>query len=401
MTEIEQVIFLKGGTSYEHSYLFVEALSRGFRQLGYATNSVDLNHPDCFKQLETCLRAGPIKFFYSYNGQGVDIRLQEQLLFNDLGIPFVGWFADHPAYHYDRLQVPLEQYVMLFIDQQHVRVAREHIPRPNIKGFFPLGGNQSEQTEWLPPSKREIPLLFVGSFSSPEALKAQRMPRNPFLKKITESVLEIALFNTETDPFALICNQLLDSGIEPADLGTQFVFGLVSFVDQYVRMYRRAHLLSKISTVPVRVYGSGWETCDTLGDNVTLCGPINLGDALEVIANSRMLLNILPNFKSAPHDRIYTGMLQGAAVLTDSNPWLADQLKSGENVLLYDIAGNDLEEQMMALQAHPEQMDSLAAQGQQYARAHHTWEQRAGLLDHFVEAHYFHAQLSQLQATAG
>ena len=388
MADTQQALFLRGITAYEHSSLFMSEMAQGFEKMGYSSVVMDMRAADFLSQLRERLLLGPVKFVCSYNAQALGLKMENDLLINRLEVPFVGWYADHPAYHFSRMATPVDQNIMLFIEQNHVALAQKLFPQPGIKGFFPLAGNRLANPPDIVYSQREYPLIFIGSYMPEDSVKAELTTRNPILNDIIWSTLDIAKTNNDTDIAELFDRQLQAAGMNPLDLDKDIVLGIVTLMDRYIRGFRRNHVISAIRKTPLRVYGSGWENGPPLGDNVTLCGPIDLPDALKVIANSRILLNVLPNFKSGPHDRIFTAMLQGAISVTDSNPWLDAELRDGENAIFYRTGGGDLEDKIQHVLANPDLMADIAQAGQQFAEANHTWEHRARLLDRFIDAHH-------------
>ena len=64
---------------------------------------------------------------------------------------------------------------------------------------------------------------------------------------------------------------------------------------------------------------------------------MEFGLSFEKIAKEHILLNNSPFFNHGAHDRIYAGMANRCAVLTDENPYLNRTLKNGEHAMLYSL----------------------------------------------------------------
>jgi spore maturation protein CgeB len=94
---------------------------------------------------------------------------------------------------------------------------------------------------------------------------------------------------------------------------------------------------------------------------------------------SKIVLNTI--MVPGSHERVFSAMLNGAVVLSDSNQFYQDFFKDGEDLLLYRWTQIDkLPGIIKEALSSPEKLAQIAAAGQQKAMAEHTWEKRAEML---------------------
>jgi hypothetical protein len=121
------------------------------------------------------------------------------------------------------------------------------------------------------------------------------------------------------------------------------------------------------------VIGEGWEQT-ALAETpwVRLLGARRIEDSFAFMANSRMILDVNPLFPCGIHDRVTTGMMNGAVVFSDMSP-LADERMQQEKHLCYynNWELSRLGELLQGLS--PAEQQEIAARGQTYAAKHYSW----------------------------
>lgn len=113
-------------------------------------------------------------------------------------------------------------------------------------------------------------------------------------------------------------------------------------IDHYIRSYYRDKIIRTIleSGICLTVCGQGWEQLkETYPENLNILGTegLDIEDNVRLIANSRILLNILPSFKNGTHERIFTAMLNKCICLTNPNIYFEEHFKDNEEILYYRL----------------------------------------------------------------
>ena len=83
-------------------------------------------------------------------------------------------------------------------------------------------------------------------------------------------------------------------------------------------------------------------------------------------------------FKAGAHDRVFNGMLAGAAVVTDDSTYLRRECTDGKELVMFrreDIL--TLPERVYDLFGHIQRTQEMADCGYELAKKSHTWKNRA------------------------
>ena len=85
--------------------------------------------------------------------------------------------------------------------------------------------------------------------------------------------------------------------------------------------------------------GKGWQDYSGIRyPNVHIVdGWVDYGRTLEITAEARVSLNVMPWFKSGTHDRIFNALLQRSVPLSDSSSWLSENFTDGVDIAYYDL----------------------------------------------------------------
>ena len=87
-----------------------------------------------------------------------------------LDAPFYNYIVDHPLYHHPGLIFPLKDYHAIAIDHCHKSYMEKYYPHLQQVAFLPIGATQSRLADVIPYEKRQIPLLFLGTYESKDGM---------------------------------------------------------------------------------------------------------------------------------------------------------------------------------------------------------------------------------------
>ena len=130
--------------------------------------------------------------------------------------------------------------------------------------------------------------------------------------------------------------------------------------------------------IDVTTLGVGWEQCEWADNpHLHIAGKVSAKEVFSYMRRAKVVLSTQTWFKAGAHDRIFNGMLSGAAVVTDTSTYLQEALNSTQCVLYNLTETGRLYERVSALLNADGARRELAAAGQAAAAANHTWENRA------------------------
>ena len=153
------------------------------------------------------------------------------------------------------------------------------------------------------------------------------------------------------------------------------------FIDSYATSFFREQAVRLLVENGVRVtaYGTGWDQCDW-SDNPYLDyhGKVLAPEILPLMNDSKIVLNTMTWFKAGAHDRVFNGMLAGAAVVTDDSTYLRREFSDGKELVMFDLEDlGTLPERVFELFGHIDRAQQIADCGYRAAKEGHTWKSRA------------------------
>lgn len=253
-------------------------------------------------------------------------------LWDYLEIPTFNYTLDHPVYYDDTLSVAPELGTMLCLDRNHVYYVERFYEKIKKTLFLPLGGDNSFcgiDRKW---EKRPIDIFFAGAY------KADLDIRN--LSDREHYIFE-ELQKKMQAPTEAVIEELLVR--ENPTVSENEVYNEIRNnrkVDWYMVTYIRMNVIKTLldAGINVTVYGGDWEKCSYVNHpNFIYGGYISQSECLKKMAESKIVLNVMPWFKDGIHDRVINAMLAGAVCLTDGSGYMREMFKKGEDYVEYDL----------------------------------------------------------------
>ena len=217
--------------------------------------------------------------------------------------------------------------------------------------------------------EREIEVLYVGGYKGDLIYLSCRKGRHYFEKLLqnrdwtTEYAIEQELKgrNSEWDE-----NRIKEEIIYYKNL------------DWYLMTYIRVEAVRALikGGVNVTVYGSNWEKFEYYNSpHFMHKGLVTQTECLAKMKESKIVLNVMPWFKSGTHDRVINAMLAGAVCLTDGSSYMDEVFEKDKHYVCYDLQHL---EQLPDIVRQILQSDHAEMRRQAYQKANgmHRWIQR-------------------------
>ena len=287
----------------------------------------------------------------------VDERKGEFWL-DQLNAPFYNYILDHPLYHHPGLEFPLRNYHAIGIDREHCAYMKQYYPHLQSIEYLTVAGTPSVVKH--PTSKRRIPILFAGSYEPEEVVLDQLHWRGEQIEGLGRAAIAIMLEKRDAKSFDQIGGRkeqnakprtevrTLESVVQELLRADEFhALGEMDFpvlmnqlypVDKYVRNYRRRTILEGLveCKIPITIMGEGWEQT-SLEDSpcVTRLPGRDYARSVEMIADSKVLLDINPLFPCGIHDRVTNAMANHTLCVTNMSPKADIELQHGRDLYYY------------------------------------------------------------------
>lgn len=399
---IKRIVMMEGGV--ETLSYFSHQMAQEFQKLGYAVFFYDL------KQEESS--AGKLRKFIrpretvlvTFNFQGLEKEVgvyREGIgyLWDTYHIPCYNIAADHPYFYDDRLKDLPEKYRHISIDRRQKAYFEEFYPEYVSRGFLPLAGTglrQSEDEGEAEPGEAEAQgaaeqaapcydVILTGNYTklsffepyinwiNEEYAAFYRGIIDDLLEHPARTVEEVALAHCERE-----------MGKEPKDQ-LRIALHKMIFIDLYVRNYWRGKAVRTLvnAGIPVHVVGKGWEELEdvTHPECLKLHPQTDSVTCLEMLADAKVSLNVMPWFKDGAHDRVFNSILNGAVCVTDPSRYLEEELHEGEGVCYVALQDMDaLPEKVKDLLQNDSGRNEIVRRGRAIVEQKHTWAQRAKTL---------------------
>jgi glycosyltransferase involved in cell wall biosynthesis len=156
----------------------------------------------------------------------------------------------------------------------------------------------------------------------------------------------------------------------------------------YAEAHHRNALLNTLGQAgtPIHIYGNGWEPLLERYPSFVYGGVGSFEETLHLLRRTKLVLNSNNGFVAGGHERVFTAMCGGAAVISDENRYYAEAFKPGREMAVY--AWDKLDRvpgQIAALLEDQDALAALARAGAKRALADHTWTARAAKLVKIVK----------------
>ena len=301
-------------------------------------------------------------------------------------IPYLNILMDHP-FHYEKpLRNAPETAIVLCTDRNHVKYIRRFFRNIYQVDFLPHAGVELH-CKHKPIAERGIDVLYAGAL--PIYTVAKMIPDLSSIREVDgedmmQSVLSDLVHNPQKTTEQAIEEYVKSKRNDVSDERLQEIIVKMRFVDSYATSFFREQAVRILveSGVQVTAYGTGWNQCEW-SDNphLTYGGKVLAPQILPLMNDSKIVLNTMTWFKAGSHDRVFNGMLAGAAVVTDDSTYMRREFTDGRELVMFSLQDlATLPERVFDLFGHISHMQEMADCGYHAASEHHTWKNRAEYL---------------------
>lgn len=387
----ETVILFVGENQYEVLTDFTIDIAQSFIQFGYDVEIINLIEPTAANQLVTTINTKKIAFFFSMNAIGHGLKTNDQSLYDALNIPFFAFLVDHPMYMLHRI-TDIKNLIVSCVDTNHVDFLNKYIDSQCTKIFIPHGATINDQFihhNIKSIKEREFDLLFTGSYNDFESYRKNWKSYDEKISNLFDTIMENALYQNSSSVIEIAENIFIDRGIDTDNITENALYlELLWDVDRYIRFRRRYETLNSLSSLDIRfeVFGNGWENVRFKGNSIRLNPPIIFEVAQEKMANSKMVLGVLPNFINGGHERIFNTMINGSVSLVDENPYINKTFDNQKHLITYKWKDN-LEEIVLNGLDDDNKLQNIANQSREITLSNHTWLLRSKEIIETVKRH--------------
>jgi len=206
----------------------------------------------------------------------------------------------------------------------------------------------------------------------------------PALCQVLDEAANILLSNQTLSIYDVFAKTLARDPSRQKEVNTG-VHGVLLFneLDAYVSGKARVDLIRSIRDAKIEIVGGhlgsrGWEKYVGSQPNVTIHPGISIEQTIEMMKQSRIVLNNSPTLKHGVHERVLMGLACGALVVTDENSYLTEQFDKGKAIVMY--RQNELDQVNATINSYladSQKSIKISLEGQAIVHRSHTWEKRS------------------------
>ena len=314
------------------------------------------------------------------------------------------WVVDHPRYLFPRI-LPYEQKENVWIgcvDRRHMEFLRRYYGIQNTF-FAPHFGWKAKKLLAEPKvsyQDRKYELFFPASNVRWEEDVAYRyLGLTGALRTIAEETIRFLLEHTEfclEEAMEAVLTRYGET--EVLELSKECLEAAGEYIDFYVRIHARNQVIRSLlnAGMTVTVCGRNWSEFpknEMEKTHLQILGEeLPYEEVIEVMADSKVVLNVMPWFKDGSHERIAMGSMNGAVCVTDASKYV-HEIWGETGVVYYDWRKPDeLVKKLRKLSENKIEAERIAAEGQRIAEENMTVETFTEIIKEKIESVLKNAQ---------
>ncbi len=297
-------------------------------------------------------------------------------------IPIFNVFTDAPYVMYDDILSMTSRSIVGYSDKNHYKYL-DDIGLKCESVFFPHGGPEPEHAI-LSSQERSIPILLMAHFRarpSRQAFLANFGDRSdPLVLRLIDATLD-RIIDDNCEPYVAFKESCRDLSIDwrhmfSADVLARLVGDMTIWVEREIR-YR---ILRQLDGLPVYIAGVlDDDYFDWRPETFTRLGAQTTTECLALLRQTKILCNTIAVRPNGAHERLWYGVANGAAVVTDPSPWLEADFKNGRQMFYFEKGYHRVQETLQTM-LHDTDLDAVTAAARPIYRRRHTWSRRVSTL---------------------
>ncbi len=382
-------VLAKGRSQYGSLRMHVDQLAAALADLGHDTEIADLAQDEGAAAPLLRALSTPTDCLFAFNGMAAEVAVPGEIIEHPEFL-YVSMNVDHPAHHLQTLSKKIPRQAVFFLDRTHVQFLlawAANAPserRFSHIGFLAPGANTLPEPPDLSDeafAARDIGLLFTGTYRGAPARPWEEWPESP-ARTIIDETVKIMLADARTPLLDALRSVLGRSKVKLSGELFEGLAPLLSTAQLYVEAHQRHTLLTTLGEagVAMEVYGNGWEPLCARHPSFRYGGVGSFEETLDLLRRARIVLNSNNGFIAGGHERVFSAMSAGAAVISDASRYYADAFKPGEIASFSWSKLDQVPAQIAALNADPSALAAMARAGAKRAQSEHSWAARAAQL---------------------
>ncbi|WP_425404244.1 glycosyltransferase [Hwanghaeella sp.] len=246
--------------------------------------------------------------------------------------------------------------------------------------FLPHGGPVTVD-RGKDPGDRALPVAFIGKVENPEPsgqFDHAALGGDPALLALFRQAADLSRDSGE-EIYRAYRSTCLGRGENPmAVLPREAMCEVLWAMQHWVEAHRRLEVLRGFADRPIDIFGPVDQAIPGVTDRGhRFHGPIQGKQALQVLQETRILLNPVFVLAGGGHERIWFALANGCLPLTDPSRFVEESFTDGESLLFIDYADpSGSAEKAWAMAQAPDRIREMLDRAVPIYEAGHTWISR-------------------------
>jgi len=403
---------------------FAKELGAGFEKEGCDVLLVDVNNlhyfqDDLFNRIDDYAACeDTIVIFFNSIGMLMD-GMDGGNYWNRSGVTCFDILADPPFFYHRAIESDIENVTFICVDKEQSDYINRYYGkesdyykrngRVRMSLYMPLAGVVSDTymerdlqnnrnkddvdrgisydfdiTAIEAFNNRKYDVIFTGSIRDYEDIDTQIYNLDDSLQNMWDIVLGYICEDTSLTIERAIRKCMSDYSLRLTDEHVHQIILLFKKMDSVIRAMHRQRVITAIADggIKIDVFGDGWDFLKNKlihPENLCIHECVSYEESVNIAAQAKISVNVMPWFKTGFHDRIATAMLNGCVSVTDSSSYIDDNYTDGENIVIYKL--DNLSELAGNIRTLLENKNNityrLAMAGKKKAVQADTWHERA------------------------
>lgn len=377
---LRRIVMFKGNFNYNVVNNFVDEIAKVLSDKGFEVIIIPITNDEKMTQKIFSAFELPIYFTVGFNGIGSDLKIDGRSLFDVYNTIFIHWLVDHPALHFARIEENISKSIVVCIDDSHCDYMEIYYPNKISTVLEHATSIEGDQKE------KKYDIVFAGGIEDIENIKQQMQPLLSLMPNLLNDIISYTKeSNFDLDEFKKDCLKKY-SVLQNVFMQNRVnIFAFLTLVDRYYRAYKRERILLKLVEQGYIIDYFGKIPANSLlidQPNFRSHKEMEYNDLTQVFLQSKVVLNVLPNFLKGGHERIFKAMACGAVVLSDSNEYITQHF--AEDFVEVNMSELDCGKLNKVL-IDDIYRESIVEKNLERIRKYHLWESRVDKLLYTVE----------------
>lgn len=165
------------------------------------------------------------------------------------------------------------------------------------------------------------------------------------------------------------------------------VYAILCDIELYIKGKERIDMLKAIHSTPIHIFGhttdvNDWKKYADSQNHLIIHEPVPYEKSLEIMQQSKIVLNCSIKNKYGAHERIFAGLAAGALVLTNENPYLAQYFSHDIDIAFYQFNQlSKVDTMIKEYLSDGSRREQIVQNGREVVMTYHTWDARVKTLE--------------------